>query len=190
MSGARALILDRDPLTRHRLRRSLAPARGVEIIGEVSCAEEAMALLDRLGANVLITAEQSGTPAAPRHEPEAETVRIPVQRQGRTVLVDASRIVFADAAGGYARLKLGDERHLVSFSLSELERRLPDHFFRAHRSCLVNLHLVRELTPDFGGSLTLIMGDRERSRVGVSRRRARDLRARLGVPATRTASPE
>ncbi len=74
------------------------------------------------------------------------------------MLVDASRIVFADAAGGYARLKLGDERHLVSFSLSELERRLPDHFFRAHRSCLVNLHLVRELTPDFGGSLTLIMG--------------------------------
>ncbi|WP_246126152.1 LytR/AlgR family response regulator transcription factor [Nesterenkonia populi] len=161
----------------------------MEIIGEVSCPEEAMALLERLGANVLITSDQNGR-SAPRAELEHEAVRIPVQRQGRTVLVDASRIVFADAAGGYARLKLGDERLLVSFSLSELERRLPEHFFRAHRSCLVNLHLVRELTPDFGGALTLVMGDRERSRVGVSRRRARELRARLGVPATRAASPE
>lgn len=190
MSAVRALIMDRDPLARHRLRRSLAPARGVEIIGEVSCPEEAMALLERLGANVLITADQQAGRPAPRAEGDHEAVRIPVQRQGRTVLVDASRIVFADAAGGYARLKLGEERLLVSFSLSELERRLPDHFFRAHRSCLVNLNLVRELTPDFGGSLTLVMGDRERSRVGVSRRRARELRMRLGVPATRTASPE
>jgi DNA-binding LytR/AlgR family response regulator len=69
----------------------------------------------------------------------------------------------------------------VSFSLNELERRLRGHFFRTHRSYLVNLDHVRELVPDFKGSLVLVMDDRQRSRVEVSRRQARELRRVLGM---------
>jgi len=107
--------------------------------------------------------------------------RVPVQRDGRTVLVDQSAIVYASAARGYSYLKLADERLLVTFSLNELERRLHGHFFRAHRSYLVNLNHVRELVPDFKGALVLVMNDRQRSQVEVSRRQARELRRRLGV---------
>jgi DNA-binding LytR/AlgR family response regulator len=107
--------------------------------------------------------------------------RVPVQRDGRTVLVDQSAIVYASAARGYSYLKLADERLLVTFSLNELERRLRGHFFRSHRSYLVNLDHVRELVPDFKGALVLVMNDRQRSRVEVSRRQARELRRRLGV---------
>ncbi|GAB2485235.1 LytTR family DNA-binding domain-containing protein [Promicromonospora xylanilytica] len=107
--------------------------------------------------------------------------RVPVQRDGRTVLVDQSAIVYASAARGYSYLKLADERLLVTFSLNELERRLHGHFFRAHRSYLVNLNHVRELVPDFKGALVVVMNDRQRSRVEVSRRQARELRRRLGV---------
>jgi len=107
--------------------------------------------------------------------------RVPVQRDGRTVLVDQSAIVYASAARGYSYLKLADERLLVTFSLNELERRLHGHFFRSHRSYLVNLNHVLELVPDFKGALVLVMNDRQRSRVEVSRRQARELRRRLGV---------
>ncbi|MFC7405843.1 LytR/AlgR family response regulator transcription factor [Georgenia alba] len=107
--------------------------------------------------------------------------RIPVQREGRTVLVDGASIVYAAAARGYSSLKLADERVLVSLSLNELERRLRGHFYRAHRSYLVNLDHVRELVPDFRGALVLVMDDRQRSRVEVSRRHARELRRRLGL---------
>lgn len=107
--------------------------------------------------------------------------RVPVQRDGRTVLVDQSAIVYASAARGYSYLKLADERLLVTYSLNELERRLRGHFFRSHRSYLVNLNHVRELVPDFKGALALVMNDRQRSRVEVSRRQARELRRRLGV---------
>jgi DNA-binding LytR/AlgR family response regulator len=107
--------------------------------------------------------------------------RVPVQRDGRTMLVDQSAIVYASAARGYSYLKLADERLLVTFSLNELERRLHGHFFRSHRSYLVNLNHVRELVPDFKGALVLVMNDRQRSRVEVSRRQARELRRRLGV---------
>jgi DNA-binding LytR/AlgR family response regulator len=97
------------------------------------------------------------------------------------VLVDRTAIVYASAVRGYSYLKLSDERLLVSLSLNELERRLRGHFFRTHRSYLVNLDHVRELVPDFKGALVLVMNDRQRSRVEVSRRQARELRRRLGM---------
>lgn len=125
-----------------------------------------------------------GEPRRPPAEPHPGTdplVRIPVQRDGRTVLVDRSAIVYASAVRGYSYLKLADEKLLVSFSLNELERRLRGHFFRTHRSYLVNLDQVRELVPDFKGALVLVMNDRQRSRVEVSRRQARVLRRRLGM---------
>lgn len=107
--------------------------------------------------------------------------RIPVQHDGRTVLVDEASIIYASAARGYSYLQLAGERVLVNFSLNELERRLRGHFFRTHRSYLVNLDHVRELVPDFKGALVLVMGDRQRSRVEVSRRQARELRRVLGM---------
>lgn len=113
--------------------------------------------------------------------PPEPLTRIPVQRGARTVLVDASTVVYASAARGYSHLKLPDERVLVSFSLSDLERRLGGHFFRAHRSYLVNLDHVRELVPDFKGALVLVMDDAQASRVEVSRRQARKLRRLLGL---------
>ncbi len=117
----------------------------------------------------------------PAHPAEPPLVRIPVQKDGRTVLVQGESIVYAAASRGYSSLKLADERVLVSFSLNELERRLQGHFCRVHRSYLVNLRYVRELVPDFRGALVLVMNDRQRSRVEVSRRHARELRRRLGL---------
>ncbi|MGH3665620.1 MAG: LytR/AlgR family response regulator transcription factor [Egibacteraceae bacterium] len=107
--------------------------------------------------------------------------RVPVQRGDRTILVDESEIYYASAARGYSYLKLADDRVLVSFTLADLERRLSGHFFRAHRSHLVNLDHVRELVPDFKGSLRLVMDDRQQSRIEVSRRQARELRRLLGL---------
>lgn len=107
--------------------------------------------------------------------------RIPVHRGDRVILVEEQRIAFAEAARGYAYLKLRDERVLASFTLNDLEQRLSSAFVRTHRSYLVNLRHVREVVAEVGGGLTLVMADRERSRVPVSRRSAADVRRRLGV---------
>ncbi|MGO1193781.1 MAG: LytR/AlgR family response regulator transcription factor [Nesterenkonia sp.] len=132
--------------------------------------------------------DDAGVSEEAHSEPAVDTgpvprplVRIPVQKDGRTVLVEGDAIVYAAAARGYSSLKLVEEKVLVSFSLNELERRLHGHFYRVHRSYLVNLRYVRELVPDFRGTLVLVMNDRQRSRVEVSRRQARELRKRLGI---------
>jgi DNA-binding LytR/AlgR family response regulator len=117
--------------------------------------------------------------------------RIPVHKGGRILLVEEPRIAYAEAARGYAYLKLvapnvgtvqlADDRLLTSYTLHDLEERFSDAFVRTHRSFLVNLRHVREVVPQVGGTLTLVMGDRDRSQVPVARRQASDLRRRLGV---------
>lgn len=147
------------PFDEHRLRRALDRA-----------------LSDAVDDEEPQTPGRSQAPA-----PVEQLGRIPVQRGERTVLIDSSSVVYASAARGYSYLKLADDRVLVTFSLSDLERRLGGHFFRAHRSYLVNLDHVRELVPDFKGALVLVMDDRQQSRVEVSRRQARELRRLLGL---------
>ncbi|GAA4913034.1 LytR/AlgR family response regulator transcription factor [Streptomonospora salina] len=127
--------------------------------------------------------EEAEVQAVPRRSDGTESPhRIPVHKGDRTVLLNESSIIYAGAARGYSYLQLSDERVLVNFSLNELERRLHgSQFFRAHRSYLVNLDYVRELAPDFRGTLMLLMDDPRKSRVEVSRRQARELRRVLGM---------
>ncbi|MDH4279450.1 MAG: LytTR family transcriptional regulator [Acidimicrobiia bacterium] len=77
--------------------------------------------------------------------------RLPVQRGDRTVFVNERDIVAAAAAHGYSYIHLNTERVLVNYSLTELEQRLSNAFFRVHRSYLANLNRLVELRPDFKG---------------------------------------
>jgi DNA-binding LytR/AlgR family response regulator len=120
-----------------------------------------------------------------------DTVRIPVQRGDRIVLIEEPRIAFAEAARGYAYLTLaalpaghplaGADRLLSSYTLVDLEQRFSRAFVRTHRSYLVNLRLVREVVRQVGGGESLVMGDRNRSLVPVARRQAAEVRQRLGM---------
>jgi DNA-binding LytR/AlgR family response regulator len=117
--------------------------------------------------------------------------RVPVHKGGRILLIEEPRIAFAEAARGYAYLKLvtpnlgqvqlAEDRLLTSYTLHDLEERLSAVFVRTHRSFLVNLRHVREVVPQVGGTLSLVMADRDRSHVPVARREASELRRRLGV---------
>lgn len=122
-----------------------------------------------------------GEPVAARSDRRTVPARIPVHRGDRVILVEEQQIAFAEAARGYAHLKLADERLLASFTLNDLEQRLSSAFVRTHRSYLVNLRHVREVVQEVGGTLTLVMADRDRSRVPVARRQAAEVRRQLGM---------
>jgi DNA-binding LytR/AlgR family response regulator len=107
--------------------------------------------------------------------------KIPVPHHDRTVLLDVDEIVYATAARGYSYLMTAQGRHLVSHSLTKLERRLGSrHFFRTHRGYLINLNRAQAIEPDFKGTLQVLMDDGE-TRVPVSRRQARALKRLLGL---------
>ena len=149
--------------------------------------------LSRPDATTPGSGQEQDTPSPPAREvgPAATVARIPVHRGERIILVEEPRIAFAEAARGYAYLTLvplptghplaGADRLLTSYTLVDLAERLSEVFVRTHRSYLVNMRLVREVLPQVGGGLTLVMGDRQRSQLPVARRQVAEVRQRLGV---------
>jgi DNA-binding LytR/AlgR family response regulator len=178
------------PFDRDRLRRAIDRAleqraeRGGDPTG--GSRDAVGGSRDVAGANDDADADGAASPSSP-----PSVARIPIHKGGRILLVEEPRIAYAEAARGYAYLKLvtpnvgqvqlADDRLLTSYTLSDLEERFSDAFVRTHRSFLVNLRHVREVVPQVGGTLTLVMGDRDRSQVPVARRQAAELRRRLGV---------
>jgi len=172
------------PFDAQRLRRAVDRALRVEDARVPQRGEDARAAQggEEGAARRAVTREPSVREAA---------VRIPVHREERIILVEEARIAFAEAARGYTYLSLvalpaghplaGADRLLTSYTLVDLAERLPDSFVRTHRSFLVNLRLVREVVPQVGGGLILVMGDRHRTQIPVARRQVAEVRERLGV---------
>ncbi|MHB1404624.1 MAG: LytR/AlgR family response regulator transcription factor [Desulfitobacteriaceae bacterium] len=98
--------------------------------------------------------------------PSART-KLPVEENERIILLNAEEIVFAGVEGRQVHVKTKDASYATSYSLSELEARLG--LMQTHKSYVVNKEMVREIVPWFNGTYNLIMNDREKSQVPVSR---------------------
>ncbi len=101
-------------------------------------------------------------------------------RTGSTYRVVAARdVVCFVSEGGLTRLHTDDRHYSLSPALNDLETRLdPQHFFRVSRAAIVNLDAVIEVVPEAGGPGEVRL--RNGTRLEVSRRRFKDLAARLG----------
>jgi len=114
-------------------------------------------------------------------EDEAPFDKIPVPSQDRTILLEPDDVLFAVAAHGGSYIVTASERHLVPYSLAELERRLEGRgFFRTHRAYVVNLRYARAIEPDFAGALQVILSH-SKERVPVSRRQVRAFKRLVGL---------
>jgi len=108
--------------------------------------------------------------------------KLPVEHNGRTVLLRVADIRYISAKGDYAIVRTFDAEYQTRLPLAELCERLgPSGFLRVHRSYVVNLEHVLEVHPFFGGTYVLVMNDKGRSEVPVSRSSVRTLRAALGL---------
>lgn len=110
-----------------------------------------------------------------------EPTRVPVEKNGRIVLLPVTDIVFASCRGKDAFIKTTTEEYPVRATLMEIEERLGHCFLRVHKGYVVNLDRIAELIPWFHGTYLLVMADRERTEIPVSRRLAQTLREKLGL---------
>ncbi len=75
-----------------------------------------------------------------------------MRRKGREVMVEVADIDWIEASGNYAVLHVGDETFEIRSSLTKLEGELdPKRFVRVHKSHLVNIGRVVEVTPWVSG---------------------------------------
>jgi len=113
------------------------------------------------------TAAAADPAADPATEPAAEPLpaggrlrRIAVRRKDREVLVSVDDIDWIEAAGNYAILHVGSERHEIRSTLTRLENDLdPASFVRVHKSSVVNIARVREVEPWFNGDWRIHLQD-------------------------------
>jgi len=108
--------------------------------------------------------------------------RIPVEKAGKKILLPIEDIVYISSKDDYSYIHTADARFISSTPLRILEERLVDNvFYRVHRRYLVNLNMVLEITPMYGGTFTLTVKDNDKTQIPVSRRRSAGLKSTLGL---------
>lgn len=88
-----------------------------------------------------------------------------------------NEVVYIFSEGYNVFVQTQTERLQVRYTLQELTEKLPaDQFFRCHRSYVVNLFQVKEISPYFNGAYILKMKDKDHSEVLVSRANVKRLK--------------
>jgi LytTr DNA-binding domain len=95
--------------------------------------------------------------------------RFAVRKRGKEILVEVADIDWIEAAGNYAVLHVGGETLEIRSSLTKLEGELdPRRFVRVHKSYVVNVARIAEVTPWISGDWRIRLQDG--SEVNLSRR--------------------
>ena len=103
--------------------------------------------------------------------------RIPVRKGKRIIVLDVQDVVWIGAEETLNFVYSRENRYLINETLAELEKKLdPKIFFRIHRSCIINLNYISEIVPWFAGQYKVVMKDREKTELTLSRRRVKSLK--------------
>lgn len=132
-------------------------------------------------------AERAAPPKGPEpapagaSRPDASALRIPHEREGRTLFIDPATVSAIRAEGHYTFIIRGPDSLFCPWSITEAEERLaPAGFLRVHRSYLLNPARVAKFERLKDTGLCMVDGDGG-PRIPVSRARLPEVRAALGV---------
>lgn len=115
-----------------------------------------------------------------QHNKKVFTKHIPVEKNGRIILLEPGEIMcfFADCGYIIARTRTGD--FITDFTLNELQEKTDQRtFFRCHKSYIINLDHIKEIIPWTYSSYKLIMSNHDE--IPVSRQKSKDLAMMLGL---------
>ncbi|WP_045211969.1 LytR/AlgR family response regulator transcription factor [Desulfonatronovibrio magnus] len=116
------------------------------------------------------------------HKGRMEIEKLPINLDGKMILVPYTQIVFIEAYEDYSFVHTAQDKFLTSYRLKNLEERLNRYgFFRVHRKYLVNLEMVNEIASLPGSNFMLRTAGRKKIELPISRRRISDLKQILGL---------
>lgn len=96
------------------------------------------------------------------------------------ILLDLDEVKFFESASGIVQIHVADTMLPGLYTMNEYESTLRDrHFFRCHRSYLVNLKKVREIVSWTRNSFSLVLDDR--TEVPLSKNKINVLKEMLGI---------
>src|SRR5262245_50769347 len=151
------------PLTAGRLGYEFSK----DIVNYTLLSAGVFALIHLLKRDRLSAAPAAAPEPAPANGPLPD--RFAVRKRGREIMVEVADIDWIEAAGNYAVLHVGGETLEIRSSLSKLESELdPRRFVRVHKSYVVNVARIAEVTPWVSGDWRIRLQDG--AEVNLSRR--------------------
>ena len=151
------------PLTFDRLAYEFA--KDIINYGMLSAAVMALRHLFAARAGDLRPPAPAPTPSQPESLPE----RFAVRKRGKEIMVEVADIDWIEAAGNYAVLHVGGDTLEIRSTLTKLEGELdPKRFVRVHKSYVVNVARIAEVTPWISGDWRIRLQDG--AEVNLSRR--------------------
>lgn len=115
-------------------------------------------------------------------KPVVQFDKVPTKIDDKIILFDPTEIDFVETSAGQVLIHIKGEGFPGVFTLTELESRLqPFGFFRCHRSYIVNLQKVREVITWTRNSYTLILDDKKKTEIPLSKSKMAELKAMIGM---------
>lgn len=150
------------PFDKARVSKAIARARKL-MESEPGPREQLETLLEQIGLR----------PAPP--------TKLLLKTNQRLVLIDADEMVYATIEEGVINIVTRELEGTSNYrTLEDLQASLDaNHFWRVHRSYLVNINHIKEIVPWFKSSYQLRMDDRRAGEIPVSRAQTRRLRELL-----------
>ncbi|GAA4710429.1 LytR/AlgR family response regulator transcription factor [Brevibacillus fulvus] len=113
--------------------------------------------------------------------PVQKLSKLLVEENNRVAVIDPASILYAFRDERLVQICTSTECYSTKLTLQQLEEKLQGYpFFRTHKSYLVNLDYVSELTPWFNGAYNLTLKTGKPMQIPVSRSYAKELLKRLG----------
>jgi len=107
--------------------------------------------------------------------------KLPVLKDDKLILTNIEDVLLIYTEDRNIYIKTSKETFISNYSLQELEERLSEKgFFRTHRSYLVNLNKIREISPWFNGSYVAIL-EGLTDEVPISRNHVKLFKQLLGI---------
>ncbi|MEA1945809.1 MAG: LytTR family transcriptional regulator DNA-binding domain-containing protein [Thermodesulfobacteriota bacterium] len=131
----------------------------------------------RIGVVLVINDLTSETVVAEKETSPAHLMKLPIFEKGKILLLDVDRIVFMKSVRNYTSVHTYDKEFLSNLPLGELEKRFEKKlFFRVHRSFMVNLSKIEELSSIRSGRYHIRVDNKEKTVIPVSRKGVDKLR--------------
>lgn len=109
-----------------------------------------------------------------------ELNKVVAKLERNLILIDIDEVKFFESASGNVQIHVADRMLPGLYTMNEYEATLQDrHFFRCHRSYLVNLNKVREIVTWTRNSFSLVLDDR--TEVPLSKNKIHVLKEMLGI---------
>lgn len=103
--------------------------------------------------------------------------KLVVEKRGKYVVLDHDEIYWIEAFEGKGLIHTYEENYYVNQTMGQLENILEKTtFLRIHRSYFVNLNFIKELEPSFYGAYSVVLKDKNSSKLTVGRDRVKQLK--------------